>query len=67
MPQQEQSGVATTDAWSAGRSTAGQLALRIAGTEDWAPVYTSAQTLVGGASKALKKVMACHRTPHGLV
>ncbi len=56
VPQYEQERAVTTDAWSAGKSTAGQRALRLAGTEDWAPVYTNAQTLVNASSQAMKKV-----------
>jgi hypothetical protein len=56
MPQREQEEGVATDAWSAGKSTAGQMALRVAGAEDWAPVYRNAQALSGGASQALKKV-----------
>ena len=56
VPQYEQEHTVTTDAWSAGKSTAGQRALRLAGVEDWAPVYTSAQTLVNSSSQAMKKV-----------
>ncbi|KAK9908805.1 hypothetical protein WJX75_003140 [Coccomyxa subellipsoidea] len=55
VPQYKQEHAVTTDAWSAGKSTAGQRALRLAGAEDWAPVYTSAQTLVNSSSQALKK------------
>lgn len=55
-PQYEQERAVITDAWSAGKSTAGQRALRLAGVEDWAPVYSSAQTLVNSSSQAMKKV-----------
>ena len=58
VPQYKQEHAVTTDAWSAGKSTAGQRALRLAGAEDWAPVYTSAQTLVNSSSQALKKVLS---------
>ena len=50
-----------TDAWSAGRSTAGQRALRLDGARDWTPVYSgAAQAAMGGASaQALSKKVGC--------
>lgn len=56
LPQHEADRERTTDAWNAGRSTAGQRALRIAGAEDWAPVYSSSQTIASSCSQTLKKV-----------
>jgi len=56
LPQHQADKSCTTDAWSAGPSTAGQRALRIAGSEDWAPVYTSSQTIAASSSQVLKKV-----------
>ena len=55
VPQQRGGGAATTDAWSAGPSTAGQRALRLAGAPSWTPVCASGQT-AGAATQALRKV-----------
>ena len=56
LPQHQADRARTTDAWNAGPSTAGQRALRIAGAEEWAPVYSSAQTIAASSSQTLKKV-----------
>ena len=56
LPQHQADKSRTTDAWNAGPSTAGQRALRIGGAEDWAPVYSSAQTIAASSSQTLKKV-----------
>ena len=56
LPQHQADRSRTTDAWNAGPSTAGQRALRIGGAEDWAPVYSSAQTIAASSSQTLKKV-----------
>ena len=56
LPQHQADKSRTTDAWNAGPSTAGQRALRIAGAEDWAPVYSSSQTIATNSSQTLKMV-----------
>ena len=63
LPQHQADRSRTTDAWNAGLSTAGQRALRIGGAEDWAPVYSSAQTIAASSSQTLKKVKTIHN-PH---
>ena len=58
LPQFQSDKSRTTDAWNAGPSTAGQRALRLAGAEDWAPVYSSSQTIAASSSQALKMVLS---------
>ena len=58
LPQFQADKSRTTDAWNAGPSTAGQRALRIAGADDWAPVYSSSQTIASNSSQALKMVLS---------